>query len=77
MDPAIAYRLMSYCMRTGEGFAHGHKFSQYFFAGFTDYLGARDMVNHYGDHQEVADAAERFERVLFASKFSSSLMASN
>jgi hypothetical protein len=75
MDPAIAYQLMSYCMRTGKGFANGHKLSQYFFSGFTDYLGARDMVNAHGDHKEVADAAQRFERTLLASKFQPTLMA--
>jgi hypothetical protein len=74
-DPQTAYKLMSYCMRTGEGFANGRKFSQYFFGGFTDYLGARDMVNAGGDHKEVADAAERFERVLFAARFTPSLLA--
>jgi hypothetical protein len=75
MEPTIAYQLMSYCMRTGAGFANGHRFSQYFFGGHTNYFGARDMVNKGGDHQEVADAALLFERVLFASKFCPTLLA--
>ena len=69
MEPKTAYQLMAHCMRTGAGFANGHRFSQYFFGTFTNYFGARDMVNAGGDHHEVADAARLFENVLFASKF--------
>lgn len=68
MEPAIAYEIMAFCMRTGQGFANRHRLSDYFNGWFTDYLGARDMVNAHGDHFEVAHVAALFEQVLlFAS----------
>jgi hypothetical protein len=66
--PATAYQLMSFCMRTGKGFANGRSFPKCFCGPFTDYMGARDMVNAGGDHKEVAVAAKLFEKILLDSR---------
>jgi hypothetical protein len=68
LDPQIAYDVMSYRMRTGRGFANGRHLAQYFFGYISDYLGARDMVNAAGDHDEVAGVARLLEQALFAAK---------
>lgn len=67
-DPAIAYAVMSHGMRTGEGFANGHKFSNYFAGKTTNYVGARHMVNGTDHCHEVAAYAQKFEKVLLLSK---------
>jgi hypothetical protein len=67
-QPATAYALMSHGMRTGDGFANGHKFVQYFSGNTTNYKGARAMVNGVNHDAEIADYARMFERCLVASK---------
>jgi hypothetical protein len=75
MEKTTAYHPMTYSMRTGKGFANQRRFSRYFYDRRTDYFGARDMVNKGGDRQEVADAAEAFESVLFTARFNPTLWA--
>jgi predicted chitinase len=65
---AVAYALMSHGMRTGFGFANGHRFSQYFTSAQSDYVGARRMVNGTDHAQDIAAIAQRFETVLMASR---------
>lgn len=67
-DPQLAYEIISTGMRTGKGFANGHTFTRYFHGEHTDYVHARAMVNGRSGEHEVAALAERFERVLFASR---------
>jgi len=63
-SPEVAYALMSHGMRTGQGFANGHKFSQYFSGANTNYVGARRMVNGSDHAADIAAIASRFEAVL-------------
>lgn len=72
-DPDVAYAIMSTGMVTGGIFANGRKLSQYFNGGHTDYVNARNMVNGGAPHAnkvEVGNIAQKFEKVLFASKAS-------
>lgn len=62
--PEIAYALMSHGMRTGEGFANGHKLSQYFSGDTSDYTGARRMVNGQDHAKDIAAIAATFEAIL-------------
>lgn len=64
--PEIAYALMSHGMRTGKGFANGHKFSQYFAGEVTQYEAARRMVNGNDHAADIAALARKFERILLA-----------
>jgi hypothetical protein len=66
-EPKIAYKIISTGMLTGQGFAHRHKFTDYFHGNLTDYVGARAMVNGKSGQHEIAGLAERFEHVLRAS----------
>jgi hypothetical protein len=63
----VAYALMSHGMRTGQGFANGHKFSDYFTGQQTRYREARQMVNGTDHAQDIAALAQSFEAVLLAS----------
>lgn len=63
-EPRIAYALMSHGMRTGQGFANGRRFSQYFNGAQTDYVGARRMVNGQDHAEDIAVLAEKFEAIL-------------
>ena len=65
--PEIAYALMSLGMRTGKSFANGHKFSDYFSAQRTDYVGARAMVNGSDHANDIAVIAQKFEAALLKS----------
>ena len=70
-DKDVAYDILATGLCTGAIFAHGKKLQQYFHGGHTDYVHARDMVNPKVAHAnkvEVAHLAERFEKVLFASR---------
>ena len=72
-DPNTAYLIMSTGMYTGGIFANKRRFSQFFHGGHTDYVGARMMVNPRAkqiNKVEVAKIAERFEKVIFASRMS-------
>jgi hypothetical protein len=64
LDPATAYALMSLCMRTGKGFANGHKFTDYFSGFDRNYVDARSMVNGTDHAKDIAKIAELFEEVL-------------
>lgn len=63
-QPAVAYALMSNGMRTGKGFANGHKFSKYFTATVSDYSGARHMVNGSDHSADISAIAVKFEAIL-------------
>jgi predicted chitinase len=65
-DPAIAYQILSVGMRTGKIFANGHSLDDYFGDGFSNYKGARRMVNGSDHAQDIADIAIKFEKVLAA-----------
>ena len=67
-DPPVAYMLMSHAMRTGEGFANGHKFVHYFHGNTTDYFHARHMVNGMDHAADIADYARKFETILLKAK---------
>ena len=63
-QPAVAYAVMSHGMRTGKGFANGHKFGMYFTATVTNYTGARHMVNGSDHSADIAAIAVKFEAIL-------------
>jgi len=67
-DPSTAYAIMSHGMRTGHGFANGRKFEKYFKGNSRDYKGARHMVNGSSHDTEIAAVAQRFEKILLASR---------
>jgi hypothetical protein len=68
MDPSTAYAIMSYGMRTGKGFANGHKLSDFFSADKRNYVGARKMVNGTDHNSEIAKLAILFEDVLYEAR---------
>ncbi len=59
---------MSHAMRTGNGFANGRKFTDYFNAAKTDYAGARAIVNGTDHRHEIAAISKRLEAVLLKAK---------
>lgn len=67
-DPATAYELMSHGMRTGQGFANGHKFAKFFKGETKDYVGARKMVNGNDHAADIAKLAQSFEDILMGSR---------
>jgi hypothetical protein len=70
-EPDTAYDILATGMCTGTIYANGRTFSKYFHGTTTDYVNARNMVNGGAKHAnkvEVAQIAEHFEDVLFASK---------
>jgi glycosyl hydrolase family 19 (putative chitinase) len=67
-EPKIAYALMSHAMRTGSGFANGHKFSEFFSGKNRQYKGARKMVNGTDHAEDIAKLAEAFEEILLDSR---------
>ncbi|MBI5257179.1 MAG: glycoside hydrolase [Burkholderiales bacterium] len=69
-SPEVAYALMSHGMRTGEGFANGHKFSHYFVGQHTKYREARRMVNGSDHAEDIAALARKFEAILLAARVS-------
>jgi hypothetical protein len=68
LDPEVAYKLMSHSLLTGDGFANGHKLSDYMYGGTTNYKGARHMVNGNDHADRIAASAERFEKLLLAAR---------
>jgi Chitinase class I len=68
LDPAIAYQLMSYCLRTGYGFANGHKLGDYIYGAIANYSGARAMVNGTDHAGDIAKYAKQFESILMESR---------
>jgi hypothetical protein len=67
-QPAVAYKIMSHCMRTGDGFANKFKLSNYFYGSTRNYVQARHMVNGVDHNTEIAAIAELFEEMLFEAK---------
>jgi predicted chitinase len=67
-SPAVAYALMSHGMRTGKGFANGHKFDHYFIGDQTRYREARQMVNGSDHAGDIAALAMKFETILLAAR---------
>ena len=64
LDPRIAYTIISYCLRTGNGFANHHKLSDYIYGSKCEFKGARWMVNSQNKAKDIADIAEAFLRIL-------------
>lgn len=67
-DPKIAYAVMAHGMRTGFGFANGHRFSQFLIGKKRDYKHARKMVNGMDHAEDIAKLAEAMEEVLLDSR---------
>lgn len=67
--PDVAYEIMAYGMRTGAGFANGHRLSKYFFSDRTDYIHARRMVNGSDHAADIAAIAKQFETILLGARF--------
>jgi len=67
-SPEIAYALMSHGMRTGAGFANGHKLSDYFAGDNTNYVGARRMVNGNDHASDIGALAQKFESALLKAR---------
>lgn len=74
-SPEIAYALMSHGMRTGQGFANGHRLAQYFSGTLTNYVGARRMVNGQDHAADIAAIATRFEANLLKASHSDEFAA--
>ncbi|GJE13931.1 hypothetical protein FOHLNKBM_5000 [Methylobacterium longum] len=68
--PRVSYEIMSYGVRTGFGFANGHKFNTYFRGEFCDYINARKMVNGLDHADEIAEIAQKLEYILNKSTLS-------
>jgi len=68
LEATYAYKLMSVCMRTGVGFANGHKFSDYFSGNDRKYTQARAMVNGTDHADDIKRIAEAFEDILWDSR---------
>ena len=66
--PVVAYKIMSFGMRTGKIFADGFTFGDFFTGTGTDYVHARKMVNGTNRNHEIAAIAQRYESILLASK---------
>lgn len=62
MDPAIAYAIMSYGMRTGM--FTGRKLSDFFNDKKTDYKNARRIINGLDSAEKIAGYAKEFEEIL-------------
>jgi hypothetical protein len=67
-DPRTAYTIMSVGMRTGTIFANGMTLARFISGSHCDYFHARQMVNALSGAREIAEFAEKFERVLLDSK---------
>jgi hypothetical protein len=67
-EPKTAYAVMSHGMRTGFGFANGHRFAEFFSDKNRDYKHARKMVNGIDHAEDIAKLAEAFEEILFDSR---------
>lgn len=66
--PDTAYQLMSYCLRTGYGFANNHKLGDYMYGATADYTGARHMVNGTDHAGDIAKYAKDFEGILMEAR---------
>lgn len=68
LEPQVAYQIMAFNMRTGKGFANGHKLSDYFSGNDRRYVAARAMVNGTDNDDKIAAIAELFETVLYEAR---------
>ena len=68
LEPATAYEVMAHCMVYGLGFANRKRLQMYFCGSYTDYEGARKMVNGTDHAAEVAQIARIFEKCLMETK---------
>ncbi len=64
LNPAIAYKIMSYGMR--KGIFTGKKLSDYLNDAGTDYVNARRIINGTDQAEKIAGYAEKFEKALKA-----------
>ena len=68
LEATYAYRLMSVCMRTGVGFANGHKLEDYSSGNDRKYTLARAMVNGTDHADDIGKIAQAFEDILWDSR---------
>ncbi len=68
LDATSSYQLMSYCLRTGFGFANGHKLGDFIYGRKADYKHARSMVNGIDQQDEIQRRALIFEGILLGSE---------
>lgn len=66
LEPAIAYKIMSYGMRKGSFTGVG--LSRYISVTKTDYVNARRIINGTDQAVKIAGYAEKFERILTKAK---------
>ncbi len=62
LDPAIAYKIMSYGMRNGSFTGVG--LARFINDGKTDYLNARKIINSLDRAEKIANYAKKFEVIL-------------
>ena len=60
--------MLSFSLRTGKGFANGHKLADFFYGTRADYTNARVMVNGHDHAGDIARYAAKFEAILLKSK---------
>ena len=68
LEPAIAYEIMVHSMVYGSGFANRKRLQFYFCGSYTDYVGARAMVNGTDHAAQIAQIARIFEQCLMDNK---------
>ncbi len=68
LEPTITYQILSRFMRTGEGYANGHKLSDYLNDKKTDYLRARAIINGKDKRKTIAGYAKKFQAILELSR---------
>lgn len=64
LDPVTSYTILSYCLRTGKGFANNHKLSNYIYGSHCDFKGARHMVNGHDCDSKIQYLANKFLSIL-------------
>ena len=68
LEPQISYDVLSDALRTGSGFANGHKLGDYIHGATTHYTAARAMINGSDHAGDIARYAEKFEAILFKAR---------
>ena len=68
LDAPSAYQLMSYCLRTGYGFANHRTLGDFIYGAKANYAGARSMVNGIDKAQELERLSNIFEDILLRSR---------
>jgi hypothetical protein len=64
LDPAIAYKIMSYGMRNGSFSTAHHKLSDYIHDDVCDYRHARRIINLMDHADDIAEMAKKLEMLL-------------